>query len=219
MGTIRDWLVGDPASEAYVGLVSDWRAVVSLTAPARLSVKVFGNSSSRQFVAGRTTGFRPGRECDDMSDTVGELVAYCHTQARLLHGHVERLDEETAALLSELDEELATVRAQLSDHGAGSHSTTPPNPDATDTADELADLEARESALAEKQAVVEAKQTRRDAFEALAAAYLELAETLRDESAPTSASVQRVLEFERDRDAPAYFEDRETLLEAADSAD
>ena len=154
-----------------------------------------------------------------MSDTVGELVEYCHTQARLLHGHVERLDGETATLLSELDEELATVRDQLSDHGAVSHSTAPPNPDVTDTADELADLEAQESALAEKQAIVEAKQTRRDAFEELAAGYLELAETLQDESGPTSASVQRVLAFERDRDAPAYFDDRETLLEAANTAE
>ena len=54
-----------------------------------------------------------------MSDdgfTVDELVAYCRTQARLLHGRVETLDEGTAALLSEIDDDLSNVRSQLDGH-------------------------------------------------------------------------------------------------------
>jgi len=45
--------------------------------------------------------------------TVAELVDYCQTQARLLHGKVETLEEEASSLLSEIDEELTDVRAQL----------------------------------------------------------------------------------------------------------
>jgi capsule polysaccharide export protein KpsE/RkpR len=147
--------------------------------------------------------------------TVSELVAYCHTQARLLQGHVETLDEETAALLSEIDDELATARAQLDEHEGTDHSAAPQRPDATGKTDDLADLEALEADLAEQQAVVKAKQTRRTAFVELAAAYLELADTLQTDSPGVEAALQRVVQFEQTKDAPTYFDERVTLLEAA----
>ena len=146
--------------------------------------------------------------------TVGELVAYCQTQARLLHGQVETLDEEAAALLSEIDDELADVRSQLDGQSGVDSAHSPPGPDAG-SGDGLADLEAREAALTEKQAVVEAKQARRNAFEELAVAYLDLADRLQADTSAPSPALQRIVEFERERDAPAYFDERVTLLEAA----
>jgi len=149
--------------------------------------------------------------------TVAELVDYCQTQARLLHGHADTLEEEAAALLADIDDELATVRAQLDEHESATmeSSPSPPSPDTTGTDDALADLESVEDDLAEQQAVVKAKQARRTAFEDLATDYLDLAETLAAETPSTSSALTRVLEFERDRDAHTYFDDRTTLLETA----
>ena len=145
--------------------------------------------------------------------SVDELVGYCQTQARLLRGQIETIDEETAALLSELDDELADVRARLDGQGQVDTAQSPPGPDGG-SGDELADLEAREAALTEKQAVVEAKQARRAAFEELAVAYLDLAERCQTDEADASSALQRIVEFEADRDAPAYFDERVTLVEA-----
>ena len=153
--------------------------------------------------------------------TVAELVEYCQTQARLLHGRVETLDEEASSLLSEIDEELTDVRAQLNDQGGVASSQSPQTPE-RDTDGELAALEDLEADLTEKQAVVKAKQTRRDAFEALAVGYLELADQLQAETPELSVALKRLMQFEQDQDAPAYFDDRVTMLEAAtegDSAD
>jgi len=149
--------------------------------------------------------------------TVAELVEYCQTQARLLHGHADTLEEEATALLADIDDELATVRAQLDEHESATmeSSPSPPSPDTTGADDDLADLEAVEDDLAEQQAVVKAKQARRTAFEELSTDYFELAETLAAETPPTSSALTRVLEFERDRDAHTYFGERTTLLETA----
>lgn len=153
--------------------------------------------------------------------TVEELVEYCQTQARLLHGHVETLEEETAALLADIDDELSTVRAQLDEQESATteSSPAPPRPNTSGTDEELADLEGIEDDLAEQQAVVKAKQARRVAFQELATDYLELAETLAAETPAASTAVTRVLEFERDREAPTYFDDRTTLLETAAESD
>jgi hypothetical protein len=51
------------------------------------------------------------------------------------------------------------------------------------------------------------------AFQELSAAYTDLAATLED-ATDGQAALERVVEFEEEHDAPAYFEDRETLLEA-----
>lgn len=150
--------------------------------------------------------------------TVDELVGYCQTQARLLHGQVETLDEETAALLAEIDDELSAVQAELADHGGVDSAQSPPGPDAGDGSD-LAALEDREAALTEKQAVVEAKQTRRNAFEELAVAYLDLADRLEASSTSPTDALQQVMAFEDEQDAPAYFDERLTLLEAGQDRD
>lgn len=157
-----------------------------------------------------------------MSDTgdsisLNELVEYCQTQARLLHGHADTLEAETSALLSEIDEELSTVRSQLNERDADGidHTPSPDGPDGTNDDNELADLETLENELTEKQAVVKAKQTRREAFERLATDYLELTEQLNAETPPPSQSLKRVMQFEHDHDAPTYFDERTTLLEAA----
>lgn len=146
--------------------------------------------------------------------TVEELVAYCQTQARLLHGQVETLDEETAALLSEIDDELSDVRSELDGQAGVDRAQSPAEPD-VGTGEELTGLEALEAELTEKQAVVKAKQTRRDAFEALAVEYLELADRLRADTPAPSAALKRIMEVEHDHDAPAYFDEVVTLLEAA----
>jgi hypothetical protein len=153
--------------------------------------------------------------------TVGELVEYCQTQARLIHGHVETLEEETATLLAEIDEELSTVRDQLSEYESETteSSASPPRLDTSNTDEALADLEDIEDDLAEQQSVVKAKQARRVAFQELATDYLELAETFANETPTASTAVTRILQFERDRDAPNYFDDRMTLLETATKSD
>jgi hypothetical protein len=151
----------------------------------------------------------------DGAVTVAELVDYCQTQARLLHGHAETLEEETATLLADIDDELSTVRAQLDEHETPTtdSSSSPPSPDSSGIDDELADLEAREDNLAEQQAVVKAKQARRVAFEELATDYIDHAEALATDTPTASTALTRILEFERERDAHTYFDDRMTLLE------
>ncbi|GGN94481.1 hypothetical protein [Haloarcula pellucida] len=142
---------------------------------------------------------------DDTALSVGELVEYCQTQARLLWGRVETLDEETDEILTEIDDDIADVRTRLDEHSAGSES-------ATDDTDEL---EALESELEERQAVAEAKQARRTAFQELASAYLELAEDLDASVDDGEEALTSIVHFEHEHDAPAYFEDRQTILEAA----
>ncbi|UIP01407.1 hypothetical protein Hbl1158_15985 (plasmid) [Halobaculum sp. CBA1158] len=171
----------------------------------------------------------------DDDRTVEELAEYCRTQAGLLSGRVERMGEEASALLDEIDEGVADLRERLAERSGGDvHGPeSPPSPDAPatgadtapepdpagETTDDVVDLADAESTLREKQAVVEATETRMRLFRDLAADYLELAETIGKEHddgdlAPEEA-IRRVVEFEIERDAPAYFEERETLAEAA----
>lgn len=149
----------------------------------------------------------------DGAVTVAELVDYCQTQARLLHGHAETIEEETAALLADIDDELSTVRAQLDEHETPTTEPSPGSLDSSKIEDELADLEAREDNLAEQQAVVKAKQARQVAFEELATEYIDHAETLAADTPTASTALTRILEFERERDAHTYFDDRTTLME------
>lgn len=155
---------------------------------------------------------------DDTDDefTVAELVGYCRTQARLLHGRAETLTEEMSALLSDIDSELSTARSRLDDKAERSQLPQAPE---LGTDDDLAALEALEADLTEKQAEVEAKQTRHDEVEALMADYLELADQIETERPAPSQALKRVMQFEHDEDAPAYFDDRVTLLDAATGAD
>ena len=148
---------------------------------------------------------------------MAELVEYCQTQARLLQGTVETLDEETAALLDDLDEDIADLRSRLGVRSDSPDAATqsPAVSGAAGGDASVRELEAMERDLEEKQAVVTAKQARREAFAALAAGYLDLAETLQSRREDSQAALERILEFEAEHDAPAYFDERATLLGAA----
>lgn len=143
--------------------------------------------------------------------SVAELSEYCRTQARLLWGRVETIDEATDELLAEIDDDIDDLRAAI-EAREGTTTVGTEQPETTD--DAVGDLEARESEIETKQADAEAKQARRTAFADLAAGYVDLAEELDGAVTETDVAVTRIVEFEADRDAPAYFEE-ETLLEAA----
>ncbi|WP_121741534.1 hypothetical protein [Natronorubrum halophilum] len=156
---------------------------------------------------------------DDTGPTlsVDDFVDYCHTQTGLLSGRVEMMRAEADELLSEIDEETAEIRRRLEDHTKRLEGTdapsTPAGPDRSDL--DLEALEGLESEVKEKQLLVKAKQTRMQAFQELAAAYTDLAGELRSDVDDGEEAMTRVIQFEADNDAPTYFEDRETLVEAA----
>lgn len=155
---------------------------------------------------------------DDTGPELGvdEFVDYCHTQAGLLSGRIERMRDEADELLSEIDNEMAELRGRLEEHSATTAGTdgpsTPTGPDGADL--DLEALEDLERAVKEKQLIVEAKQTRMQAFQELAAAYTDLAEELQSDVDDGDEALTRVVQFEADRDAPAYFDQRQTMVEA-----
>lgn len=151
---------------------------------------------------------------------VDEFVDYCRTQAGLLSGTVETMRAEADDLLDEIDEKIDEIRARL-DGKAGTfeRAAAPPSTDAPDdrTVD-VAAIEELETELEEKQTLVEAKQARMRAFQELAAGYTDLAAELRSDAADGREAMERVVRFEADNDAPSYFEDRQTVYEAAASS-
>ena len=159
----------------------------------------------------------------DEHDTISveELVEYCRTQAGLLSGHVETIGAETDELLDEIDEDIAKLRTRVEEHSSGtegpttSSTTTGPN----DPQRNLAEFEELETELEEKQTIAEAKRARMAAFQDLAVAYIEVAEELESTIDDGRTALDRILHFERDHDAPAYFDDRQTILEAATESD
>ncbi|SEH16380.1 hypothetical protein SAMN04487967_2586 [Natronorubrum sediminis] len=157
---------------------------------------------------------------DDSGQTVAieELVEYCHTQAGLLSGRVETMREEADELLTEIDEEMAELRTRLEDHATGVEGVDGPSTPAGPGDLDLEELEELERDVEEKQLLVEAKQARMQAFQDLAANYTDLAEELQSEFDDGGTALERVIHFEADHDAPAYFESRETLVEAAAAA-
>jgi hypothetical protein len=167
-----------------------------------------------------TTVFDPEREAISMSDdsvslSVAELVEYCQTQARLLAGSAETLAAETDELLDELDEDIAEIRERLRTQSNGPDASAgPPSTTDSEPVDELARLEKLETELEEKQTVAEAKRARMAAFQDLSEAYAELAEDLDARTEEGQDALERVVQFEQNHDAPAYFDDRQTLLEA-----
>lgn len=136
---------------------------------------------------------------DETELTVEEFLEYCQTQAGLLSGDVETMGTEVDELLDEIDEEMADVRAQLEGQADIDVET----------------VETMESDIEEKQAIVEAKQARMHAFQDLATGYTELARELESEVDDGREALERVVAFEAEHDAPVYFEDRQTVYEAA----
>ncbi|ELY47552.1 hypothetical protein [Natronorubrum sulfidifaciens] len=152
--------------------------------------------------------------------SVDEFVDYCQTQAGLLSGRVETMRAEADDLLSEIDTEMAELRGQLEAHtetveGPDSPST-PAGPDSGDP--DIDAFEALEREVKEKQLLVEAKQTRMELFQELAAGYTDLAAELQSSVDDADAALERVVHFEADHDAPAYFEERQTMVEAVTDA-
>ncbi|ELZ19343.1 hypothetical protein C477_08383 [Haloterrigena salina JCM 13891] len=152
----------------------------------------------------------------DPSLAVDDLVDYCHTQAGLLSGRVETMRSEADDLLAEIDEDMAELRGQLEDHSTATTGTDAPStPDGPGDELDLDAFEELENDVKEKQLLLEAKQTRMEAFQTLAGAYTDLAEELAEDVDDGEDALSRLLEFEADRDAPVYFDERETMLEAA----
>ncbi|MFB6084357.1 MAG: hypothetical protein ABEJ94_08950 [Halorientalis sp.] len=149
----------------------------------------------------------------DAELTTEEFVEYCETQARLLWGQVETMEDEIDDLLSDLDEEMADLRERLGEHTDTVEGTVSPGQGEGPDLDAIQEIEAD---LEQRQTVAAAKQARMAAFRDLAVGYAELATDLADDDGGRAA-LKRVLEFERERDAPAYFPDRQTVLEAAGS--
>lgn len=145
---------------------------------------------------------------NDGPPTVAELAEYCRLQAGLLAGHVETMREEATALLDEADAELDAAKERLD--AADEDPATPASPETPTGADGV-DLGVGDE-VAEKQALVEAKQARMAAFTDLADGYTDLADALETESEDAADALERVVRFEAEADAPAYF-DRETLFE------
>jgi len=156
---------------------------------------------------------------DEAALSVEGLVEYCRTQAGILAGRAETIAAETDALLDEIDEDIADIRARLRAHNAPDASAGSPPTARSDGTDEVDRLEELESELEEKQAVAEAKNARMTAFQDLSVAYVELATELAAGTDDGSEALERVVRFEHDSDAPAYFDDRQTLLEAAAESD
>ena len=153
--------------------------------------------------------------------SVAELVEYCRTQAGLLSGNVETIGAEIDELLDEIDADIAEIRTRVADHSSGtdgptaSSTTTGPN----DPQRDLTEFEELEAELEEKQTIAEAKRARMAAFQDLAVAYMEVAEELESTVDDGRTALDRIIHFERDHDAPAYFDDRQTVLEAATESD
>ncbi|MFP8951595.1 hypothetical protein ACLI4Z_01305 [Natrialbaceae archaeon A-arb3/5] len=154
--------------------------------------------------------------------SIDEFVEYCRTQAGLLSGQVEQMGEEADELLDDIDEEVAEIRERLDGPGDVAGTAAPSSTDRPSGGDTEIDVEAIEELqrdLEEKQFLVEAKQARMQAFQDLAAEYTELAEELQAVEDGRDA-MERVVRFEADHDAPAYFDERQTVYEAAaESAD
>ena len=149
--------------------------------------------------------------------SVDEFIEYCRTQARLLSGNVETMGTEVDDLLDEIDTEIAEVRMRLKSQTDDVEGTAvPPSTDSPDKSGiDAATIEELEREFEENQALIKAKQARMQAFQELAADYIDLAKELQSDVDDGQAAVRRVVDFEINHDAPAYFEDRQTVSEAA----
>lgn len=154
---------------------------------------------------------------DEVRLSPDEFVEYCETQAGLLLGDVETMAAEADALLDDIDEEVAAIRSRLD--ASPEDVDGPDRPPSTDGPNDVdtAAVTELESDVEEKQAVVEAKRARIVAFRELAEGYASLVEELRSDVDDGREALDRVVRFEADTDAPAYFENRQTVYEAATS--
>jgi len=123
-------------------------------------------------------------------DTV-DYADYCRTQAGLLAGQIERLEERVDRLLDELDEETADVRDALGDAKAGQI-----------TDDAIVEIETKQETVIELQGTVER-------YSEILDGYVDLAERVSEAEDPLA----EVVRFELDEEAYACFDDRTTIAE------
>lgn len=148
--------------------------------------------------------------------SVDEFVDYCRTQAGLLAGDVETMGTEADELLDEIDETITEIRMRLDGDPEIEHAASPPSVNVPSGSNvNVSEIEELESDLEKKQTLVEAKQARIEAFQDLASGYVELAEELQSAVSDGEEAMKRVIQFEADEDAPVYFDDRQTVYEAA----
>jgi hypothetical protein len=128
--------------------------------------------------------------------TVEEFVEYCQTQAGLLWGQMQTMNDDVLALLDEIDTEVPEGSGDL----------------------DVADLEARQEEIRQKQERVETDQARIRRMKDLAGEYERLAADLASDAADGQVALSRVLRFEVEHDVPEYFTDRTTMVEVAADA-
>lgn len=154
---------------------------------------------------------------DEPELSVDEFVDYCRTQSGLLSGSIQTMGEEAEAVLDEIDAAIGELGDRIDKATEAETQSTAAEitteGDGSMTATEL------EESITQKQLVVEAKQARMQAFQDLAAGYESLADEIEEGVEEGSAALDRVVTFESDNVAPAYFQDRQTVLEAAASSD
>jgi len=127
-----------------------------------------------------------------MSDETADYVDYCQTQAGLLAGQIERLEERADRLLTELDEETGDVREALDGDAE----------DGRPSEAAFSEIEAKQESVIEIQETIER-------YAGILDGYVELAEGLSEEADPLAA----VVRFELDEEAYACFDDRTTVTE------
>lgn len=144
---------------------------------------------------------------DDVDLTVGELVEYCRTQARLLAGQLEELGNDIEDLLDEVETETETAQERLDQQQQHTDGTeTPPSPGGVTDEIDIGEIES-------KQAEVETKYALMRSFESLATGYTELASDLEETEDDSYAALEAVIQFETEHDAAEYFEAQNTIAE------
>jgi len=127
-----------------------------------------------------------------MSDDTVDYADYCQTQAGLLAGQIERLEERADRLLDELDEETAEVRDALGGDAE----------DEQVTDDALSDIEDKQETVMRLQGTIER-------YSGILDGYVDLADRVSEAEDPLTEVVQ----FELGEEAYACFDDRTTVAE------
>ncbi len=153
---------------------------------------------------------------DEPALSVEEFVEYCETQAGLLAGSAETMREDLESVLDDIDAELSAMRQGLEDAPeAADHPGGTPTEGSDENRVDVDAMERREADLESRQAVAEATQARMEAYRSLADGYADLAADLQSSVDDGRTALESVVRFEAERDAPAYFDDRQTVVEAA----
>ncbi|MFC7165311.1 hypothetical protein [Halospeciosus flavus] len=157
-----------------------------------------------------------GAAADESVDLDPEaFVDYCRTQAGLLVGRAEELGTEVDALIDELETLSTDVAERLERHQAELDASEEAAVEEETVEAAIRETEDLQADMETKRATLTEKQERLSDVRDLASAYTDLADDLESEDVDGREAMRRVVFFEAKRDAPAYFEDRQTVYEAA----